>query len=295
MKILVMAAYGNQGRVLLPRFRDAGLEIRAIRRTPGGEKEVLALGADEVIIGDASDRSFLREAVAGVDVIYHIGPTAHPQEREIGFGMIDAAREAGIGHFIYSSVLHPIASKLIQHKTKRDVEEYLLEANIGFTILQPADYMIPALVRSAFENGLWEQIYDLDRGQAMVHLGDIADVAVKVALEREKHFGATYQLASPGNHSGHDIADAFMRATGHTIKPALVSPDEYFGRYYGVGGGDQFRHELAVIRAVGLWYSQYVFAGNPNVLTWLLGRPPISLDDFIRQEWEEIQTAKVVA
>jgi uncharacterized protein YbjT (DUF2867 family) len=286
-KILVMAAHGNQGKLLVPRLRAAGFEIRAVRATPGRDAELAALGASEVMVGDAADRAFLRKAVAGVDTIYHIGPTAHPLERDMGFAMVDAARDAGVGHLIYSSVLHPIASKMIQHNLKRDVEEHLLEANIPFTVLQPADYMLPVVFQPVFGSGVWEQLYDLRRGQAMVALEDVAEVAVKVAREREAHFGATYQLCAPGNHSGYDIAAAFTRVTGRKVEPSLVSPDAYFERYYGVGQGDRFRYPLALIRAVGLWYSQYDFAGNPNVLTWLLGRAPVTLDEFITREWRK--------
>jgi uncharacterized protein YbjT (DUF2867 family) len=285
-KILVTAAHGNQGKVLVPRLRDAGFHVRALRLTPGRDAQMQALGAAEVLVGDATERAVLRRAVEGVDTIYHVGPTAHAQERDMGFAIIDVAREAGIGHFIYSSVLHPIASGMLQHKLKRDVEEHLLEANIPFTVLQPADYMLAAVVRPVFSSGIWEQLYDLDRGQAMVDLGDVAEVAVKVASERERHFGATYQLCSPGNHTGHDIAAAFTRVTGKPAKAAYVSPDVYFERYYGFGQGEKFRYPLALIRAVGLWYSQYVFAGNPNVLGWLLGRPPTTLEQFIDAEWQ---------
>jgi uncharacterized protein YbjT (DUF2867 family) len=106
------------------------------------------------MVGDAADRKFLRTAVAGVDTIYHIGPTAHPLERDMGFATVDAAR---------------------------DVEEHLLEANIPFTVLQPADYMVPVVFQPVFSSGVWEQLYDLRRRQATVALEDVAEVAVKVA------------------------------------------------------------------------------------------------------------------
>ncbi len=292
MKILVMAAAGNQGRILLPRLRDAGFEIRAVRSTPGRDQELEALGASEVMVGDAADRHILREAVAGVDTVYYITPTAHPQEREMGWAMIDAAREASVGHFIYSSVLHPIASPMLQHKAKRDIEERLLEANLPFTVLQPADYMMPHVIGEAIMSGVWRQLYDLDRVQAMVALEDVAEVVVKVAREREAHFGATYQLCAPGNHSGNDIAAAIARVTGREISAELISPDSYFQQFYGMGEGDRFRYPAAMIRSVAMWYGQYDFVGNPNVLTWLLGRQPTTLDQFIAKIWQDQQVQR---
>lgn len=292
MKLLVMAAAGNQGRVLLPRLREAGVEVRAVRAKAGGEAELKALGSAEVLTGDAADRALLREAVAGIDAIYYITPTAHPQEREMGWAAIDAAREAGIGHFIFSSVLHPIASPMLQHKAKRDIEERLIEANIPFTILQPADYMMPNVIGEAIRSGVWRQLYDLDRVQAMVALADVAEVVAKVALEREAHFGATYQLCAPGNFSGNHIADAIARVTGREIGTELITPDDYFKAFYGMGDGEAYRYPKALIRSVAMWYGQYDFAGNSNVLTWLLGRPPTTLDQFIAQVWHSEPNAE---
>nr|WP_087574143.1 NmrA family NAD(P)-binding protein [Sphingomonas sp. CDS-1] len=287
MKLLVMAAAGNQGRVLLPRLREAGMEVRAVRSQPGGEDELKKLGASEVMVGDACDRGFLRKAAAGVDAVYYITPTAHPQEREMGWAMIDAVRQGGIGHLIYSSVLHPIASPMLQHKAKRDIEERMLEANIAFTVLQPADYMMPHVIGEAIRSRVWRQLYDLDRVQAMVALEDVAEVVVKIAQEREAHFGATYQLCAPGNFSGNEIADTIARVTGLDIGREIITPDEYFRAFYGMGDGDAYRYPKAMIRSVAMWYGQYDFVGNPNVLTWLLGRCPTTLNLFIEKIWRD--------
>ena len=290
MKILVMAAHGNQGRVLLPHLREAGFEIRAVRSTRGRDDEMKVLGATEILIGDAADRGFLREAVAGVDAVYHIAPTAHPLEREMGWAMIEAVRQAAVGHLIYSSVLHSIASPMLQHKAKRDVEERLLEANIPFTVLQPADYMMPNVTEAAITSRVWRQLYNLDRVQAMVALDDVAAVVTKVATERSAHFGATYQLCGPRNFSGNDIAKEIARVTGVEMGTELITPDAYFEQFYGMGSGDRFRYPIALIRSVAMWYEQYDFPGNPNVLTWLLGRTPTTLAQFIETIWKQQET-----
>src|SRR3546814_12600887 len=91
----------------------------------------------------------------GVDQIYQIGPSAHPREREMGFQMIDAAKKAGVAHFVFSSVLHAITTDLVQHEIKRDIEEHLLSSGLDFTILQPANYMAPWRLPSAFREGVF--------------------------------------------------------------------------------------------------------------------------------------------
>jgi uncharacterized protein YbjT (DUF2867 family) len=287
--ILVTSAYGNQGRVLLPKLRTAGQHVRALRATPGRDHELRELGAEEVLVGDASDPSTLRQAVRGVDTIYHIGPSAHPREREMGISIIDAAREAGVSHFIFSSVLHPGVSKLIQHKIKRDIEEHLVESGLNFTILQPSDYMLPLLLFPAFKTGVFELSWDLSRRQAMIDLHDLAEVVVTVARERESHFGATYELTAPGAHSAHDIAAALSATISRPVTAKQVTPDAYLDTFYGVERRNDLRHQYGVFRAISLWYSQFDFVGNSNVLKWLLGRSPTTLQEFVKREWKAFQ------
>ncbi len=268
-------------------LRKAGHEVRALRNAPGREEELLRLGATEVIVGDAADRSVLRRALDGIDTVYHIGPSAHPREREMGLAMVDVARETGVGHLIFNSVLHAIASKLIQHKTKRDVEEHLIESGVNFTILQPSDYMLLALLGTAFDSGVFKLSWDLNRLQAMIDLHDLAEVVVKMTNEREKHFGATYELTAPGAYSAHDIGAAIARVIGKPIAVEQVSTEGFRDSFYDdADSRNGARYQYGVFRAITAWYGQYDFVGNANVLTWLLGREPTSLESFIVREWK---------
>jgi hypothetical protein len=64
------------------------------------------------------------------------------REREMGFAAIDAARAAGVRHFVFSSVLHAILTDLTQHRIKRDLEEHLLSSGLEFTIARCAGRVI---------------------------------------------------------------------------------------------------------------------------------------------------------
>ena len=52
--ILVTSAYGNNGRKLIPRLADMGLDVRALNLSDKTDK-LKKLGAKEVIIGNALD------------------------------------------------------------------------------------------------------------------------------------------------------------------------------------------------------------------------------------------------
>ena len=82
--ILVTAAYGNQGRLLVPKLVAAGHRVRACVRSEASAGAVGQLGAHEVVVGDLSEPGVLRRAVSGVQTVYHVGPTLHPRERRNG-------------------------------------------------------------------------------------------------------------------------------------------------------------------------------------------------------------------
>jgi uncharacterized protein YbjT (DUF2867 family) len=136
--ILVTAANGNQGRLLVPKLLAAEQPVRACVQSQASAQQLRALGVQDVVVGDITEPAVLGTAIRGVEKVYHVGPTAHPRERAMGLAVVDAARAEGVKHLVFSSVLHAITTDLVQHEIKRDIEEHLLSSGLEFTILQPA-------------------------------------------------------------------------------------------------------------------------------------------------------------
>ncbi|MDQ6695914.1 MAG: NAD(P)H-binding protein, partial [Actinomycetota bacterium] len=101
--ILVSAAYGNQGRLLVPKLLAASQQVRASVQSETSAGHLRQLGVHDVIVGDISDPTVAAHAMRGVECVYHVGPTIHPREREMGFAVIDAARAEGVRHLVFSS------------------------------------------------------------------------------------------------------------------------------------------------------------------------------------------------
>lgn len=70
MTSLVTGATGFIGRNLLTRLAEQGRVVRALYRDPQKRHQYLVHG-EEAIRGDANDSSVMRNALAGVDVVYH--------------------------------------------------------------------------------------------------------------------------------------------------------------------------------------------------------------------------------
>lgn len=279
--ILVNAANGQQGKLLVPKLLQAGKTVRACVRSESSASELRAVGVADVVVGEIDDPDTIRRALDGVATVYHVCPGIHPAERDIGKAWIDGAKAAGVGHFVFSSVLHAILTDLVQHEIKRDIEEYLVSSGLDYTILQPSIYMAPRRFGPAVRMAKLRAGWSLDRRQSLVDLGDVTDVACAVLDEPEKHVAATYELAGSGPHTARDMAAIMGEVLGCEVPVEEIDADTYLKGLFGGRELDPMAHEARVGRSLQERYSSHDFLGNANVLTWLLGRPPTSFREFI--------------
>jgi len=280
--LLVTAAHGNQGTLLIPRLVAAGVDFRACVRSDESARALSAAGVTDIVVGDLSDPDVLARAMHGVEKVYYVGPALHPREREMGFAAVDAARAAGVQHFVFSSVLHAIITDLVQHEIKRDIEEHLLSSGLEFTILQPANYMLHHRLKPAFERGVFALSWALDRYQSMVELGDVTEVAAAVLAASDQYAGATYELVAPGRYTAHDLAKIISGVTGREVTAERIDSEVFLKASLGVESLAEVPYQARVSRAISNRYSSHDFIGNPNVLTWLLGREPTTFEQFVQ-------------
>ncbi|MBL8063934.1 MAG: NAD-dependent epimerase/dehydratase family protein [Anaerolineales bacterium] len=71
MKYFVTGSTGFVGGVLAKRLREAGHEVNASVRSPEKAKDLQALGV-KLFKGDVTDKESMREAMTGVDGVYHV-------------------------------------------------------------------------------------------------------------------------------------------------------------------------------------------------------------------------------
>ena len=293
--ILITAANGNQGKLLVRKLLAAGRAFRACVRSDSSAQVLRSAGVTEVVAGDITDPNTLNRAMYGVEKVYYVGPTLNPTERDLGFAAIDAARTAGVKHFVFSSVLHAITTDLVQHEIKRDIEEYLLTSGLEFTILQPSNYMLPMRLTPAFETSIFRLSWALDRYQSMVDLGDVTEVAATVLANSEHHAGATYELVAPGRYTAYDIANIISKVVGRKIRAERVDPDLFIKQFLKIEDLSQFPYQARVARAISARYSSHDFIGNSNVLTWLLGRQPTTFEQFVYRQFDTFKQSKSVS
>ena len=280
--ILITGAGGKTGRTLVKALSKVE-SICAFVHREDHVSVVKNSGAEKVIVGDMHDQAAIRSAMQGVRSVYHICPNMNPDEAGIGKLVIDEARQIGIEHFVYHSVLHPQAEKMNHHWQKLRVEEMIFESGLPFTILQPAPYMQNLLAgwKSIVEDGVLRVPYSVNSKFSFVDLEDVAEVA-KIVLTEPNHTNATYELVGTPPLSHVEVAEIFSRVLNRDVR---AEKEEIRDWRLHAKGMSQYALENLV--NMFKYYNQWGLMGNSNILEWILNREPTSLKSSIKRTMNE--------
>jgi len=146
-KIFVTGATGQQGGAVARHLlKQPGFAVRALTRD--AEKtaaRALAQAGAELVQGDLDDPSSYRKALEGAYGVFSVQSAmeaGYDAEVRQGKALAEAAKAAGVQHFVYSSVVSASEHTGIPHfESKWEIEQHLHGLEIPFTILRPVFFM----------------------------------------------------------------------------------------------------------------------------------------------------------
>ncbi|MCO5185021.1 MAG: NmrA family NAD(P)-binding protein [Anaerolineae bacterium] len=265
--VLISGAGGKTGRAVTRALALRGVAVRAwVRRGMAVD------GAAELIVGDMNDSADWQRALSNCDKLYHICPNMHEDEIEIGRKAITAAKNAGISHFVYHSVLHPQTQAMPHHWNKLLVEEMLLMSGLPFTILQPTAYVqnIRAQWQTIVADGDFAMPYPVTTRISLVDLCDVAAVAALV-LTQSGHTGATYELVGSEPLTQVDVAALIGRVIGRNVIAREVPLSDWERNARAAGLNE---YAINTLLAMFRFYADYGLIGSATALSRLLDRKP---------------------
>ena len=233
--ILVVGASGFLGRETTKLLLGEGQQVRVMTRAPARVEDLKQLGA-EVIQADLIDPSSLKRACQGVERVLAaahsmLGKGKYRSEAVDDMGhraLIDAAKAAGVAHFVYTSILgarpdHPIDF----FRTKGRIEEYLRASGMSYTILRPSAFMEwHAHIfngKSILEKGKTSLIGPGNKPRNFIAVHDVAQFALK-ALLGPKLKNRTIDIGGPQNLTNNQVAELYGKLAGVTPKVSHMPP-----------------------------------------------------------------------
>jgi uncharacterized protein YbjT (DUF2867 family) len=234
--ILVTGATGFVGSHLVKRLRQDGMKVRAVVRSPAKADELTALGV-EVVPGNIADMVSLEAAAKGCITIIHLvgiiqegrGYTFRSVHVDGTRNVLDAAKSAGVGHFIYQSAIGSReGAKSEYHQTKWEAEKLVKASGIPYTILRPSLIYGPGdlfTVRLAEAIRLSPVLPVIGTGRSKIQplfIDDAASCLVKIVAGGQ-HLNKSYEVGGPEQLTYEEVTKAIAGALG-VDRPTMHIP-----------------------------------------------------------------------
>jgi NADH dehydrogenase len=136
--------------------------------------------------------------------------------------LIDQAKLAGVGHFIFISVFGAALDHTVDFwQTKARIERYLRDSGLEHTIIRPTAYMemhAYELIGKFVEKGKRVMMFGAGKNpRNFVAAGDVAKM-VLAATDDPRMRGETVEIGGPENLSSNQVAEVFGKISGKKAK-----------------------------------------------------------------------------
>lgn len=276
--ILVTGATGQQGGAVATALLTKGQKIRVMSRTPEKAAALAQAGA-EVVKGSLTNASDLQAALRGVHGVFAMStPFEAGMDQEVrqGIMMADAAKQAGIAHYVYTSVGSAHRNTGIPHfETKWKVEQHIRQIGLPATILRPVWFMenFTTFSKPSAE-GILMMPMRADKKLAMVALRDIGEFGAAAFMRPKDFLGQAIDLAGD-ELTMQEVAVQLSKVTGRSIQFQAL-PLEQAEAALG--------HDLATMFR---WFNEVGYQINVAALKQTFGIPLTTFAEWMKTvDWE---------
>jgi uncharacterized protein YbjT (DUF2867 family) len=278
--ILVTGASGTVGRAVLEGMRKTGKPFKAMYRSADEAKKTLP--GVPTVVADFADRDRLNQAVQGIQTAFVVCSPI-PQLVELEGNMIDACKQNGVRHIVLNSALGAGDYPKSFPGWHRKVEDKLKVSGVAYTILRPNSFMQNIVAYNAPSVRTQGAFYSAmgDAKMSAVDVRDVASVAAKLLVAPNAHVDSTYELNGPEALSNAQIAEKISRVAGRPVKFVNI-PGEAQRKAMLDAGMPEWQ-VTALLELQQYYTAEGKGAEVTSVLPDLLGRVPITLDQFLEE------------
>lgn len=279
-RIAVAGATGRVGRVLIASLANDPVEIVALTRKASNASTETGFQPAQI---DFERPATLIDAMNGADRLFLAHGTSDQQVvNEIA--LIDAAIAAGVSHIVKLSAMGP-PTRLHPFDWHMQIEAYLAERDIGYTILRPSSFM-DVLTRA--KTPVAAENWGGTAGDGLVNLIDTRDVAdvARVALldARFPSSQRAYHLTGPACVTMPQVAEKLSRLLGRAVTYQHRSVADHRGLLISSGVREMVADLLLGLDRI---FREGVLAETTTTVGDLLGRPARTVSDWLKENLDD--------
>ncbi|QOL14656.1 SDR family oxidoreductase [Dickeya dianthicola] len=276
----ITGATGQLGRLVIDALAKSvpTEQIVAVVRDPGKASTLAAQGV-HVRYGDYDRPDTLVNALSGVDKLLLISSSEVGKRETQHQAVIDAAKKAGVGLIVYTSLLHVDTSPLGLAAEHLATEGALRASGIPHVILRNGWYtenyaasIAPALAHGAFIGAAG------DGRIASAARSDYAQAAA-IVLQLNGQEGKIYELAGDNSYTLAEFTEEIAKQSGKTVQYVNLPQADFADALKSAGLPDFLADMLADSDAGA---EKGGLFDDKNALAALLGRPTTPYAAVIR-------------
>jgi uncharacterized protein YbjT (DUF2867 family) len=245
--ILVVGATGLLGGRIVRKLLDQGKTVRILVRQNSPCEELALQGratsaqsliqeGAQLVYGDLTDPSTLDKAVEDVDTVL---TTAAATLRDFDIqnvdlngtkNLMDAAKKAGVKHFIYTSIFSSNPESPIPvAQIKGLCEQHLISSGLPYTILAPGTFMeiwIPMVIGTPLQAGMPVSLYEKGAHRhSFVAIDDVANFGAAV-VDNRAAINKKIPIGGQASYSWTEVARVVSKAIGKELPVNYLSFEE---------------------------------------------------------------------
>jgi NAD(P)H dehydrogenase (quinone) len=231
-KILVTGVTGVVGKGTVEHLLKKGVpasQIIGLSRKKEELEDLIAKGI-ELRFGDYFDYDSLVKAFEGVDKVMLTSAVAFTDRSTQHYNAITAARQAGVKHVVYMSIMRKVGSgRIMPQITESDLftEQVLKSSGLDYTILYHPpfkDLLSFYYGSNPFENGI--KVSANNGKMASATRDELAEAHAAI-LSTPGHENKTYSLGGSDSVSFSDIAKILAEIKGQPVPFTTITAEEY--------------------------------------------------------------------
>ncbi len=280
--ILITGANGHLGSqtidFLLTNNSDA--DVAGLVRSAEKGAELKEKGV-KIRIGDYTDYPSIEKAVQGIDTLLLISSSTLKGRTDQHNNVIQAAKEAGINHIFYTSIVEADKELSLLSRDHAATEKLIKNSGISYTIYRNAFYMefLPLFLGDALETGHWAFPSDGNAINLALRL-EMAEVLANGLANAEEHKNSIYEITSAQAYSLEEIADMLSEASGKEISYSDISVSEFEQALTEAGLPEE---QIAISVMTATTFVNGALDFTYDDMQKLLGRKPTGLETYISE------------